>query len=344
VVAGLVGLVAFAAGGALTVSYAGTGLALRPVSGVLALVGGVTAVVLGLVALMRSMRGWHRLPVVAVAVYMVGFPLAVAVYATNVGRPELGRLTPANHGIAYVDVAFVSDDGVRLSGWYIPSTNGAVVVLLHGASSTRSSVLDQAAVLARHGYGVLLYDARGMGRSGGRAMNLGWYGDRDMDAAIDFLATRSDIDAQRIAALGESMGGEEAIGAMAADQRLRAVVAEGATNRVAADWGWLADQYGGRGRLQQGVQWLTYQLTDLLTDAHPPISLRDAVADANRPVLLITAGNVTDETNAARYIKNGAPSYVEIWTVPGANHTSGLRTQPGEWEHRVTSFLDEALR
>ena len=47
----------------------------------------------------------------------------------------------------------------------------------------RSAVLDQAAVLARHGYGVLLYDARGMGRSGGRAMNFGWYGDRDLAAA-----------------------------------------------------------------------------------------------------------------------------------------------------------------
>jgi hypothetical protein len=122
------------------------------------------------------------------------------------------------------------------------------------------------------------------------------------------------------------------------------VVAEGATNRVTGDWGWLADQYGVRGRLQQGVQWLTYQLTDLLTEAPAPISLRDAVTAANRPVLLITAGNVSDEANAARYIQRGAPSRVEIWTVPGANHTGGLHTQPAAWEQQVTSFLDEALR
>jgi predicted alpha/beta hydrolase len=245
------------------------------------------------------------------------------VYATNVGRPELGRVTPADSGIAYVDATFTTSDGVRLSGWYIPSTNGAAMVVLHGASSTRSAVLDQAAVLARHGYGVLLYDARGMGRSDGRAMNFGWYGDRDLAAAIDFVASQPDVDPHRIAALGESMGGEEAIGAMPADDRLRAVVAEGATNRVTGDWGWLAD---------------------LLTEAPAPISLRDAVTAANRPVLLITAGNVSDEANAARYIQRGAPSRVEIWTVPGASHTGGLHTQPAAWEQQVTSFLDEALR
>jgi fermentation-respiration switch protein FrsA (DUF1100 family) len=103
-------------------------------------------------------------------------------------------VTPADSGIAYVDATFTTSDGVRLSGWYIPSMNGAAMVVLHGASSTRSAVLDQAAVLARHGYGVLLYDARGMGRSDGRAMNFGWYGDRDLAAAIDFVASQPDVD------------------------------------------------------------------------------------------------------------------------------------------------------
>jgi hypothetical protein len=37
-------------------------------------------------------------------------------------------------------------------------------VLLPGAGSTRTAVLPQAAVLARHGYGALLLDTRGHGR------------------------------------------------------------------------------------------------------------------------------------------------------------------------------------
>ena len=66
-------------------------------------------------------------------------------------RPALGGQTPADLGLAYRDVTFPSSDGVTLAGWYIPSRNGAAVVLLHGAGSTRSGVLDQAAVLAGRG-------------------------------------------------------------------------------------------------------------------------------------------------------------------------------------------------
>jgi alpha-beta hydrolase superfamily lysophospholipase len=64
-------------------------------------------------------------------------------------------------------VAFRTADGVQLSAWYIPPRNGAAVLLLPGAGSTRAAVLSQGAVLARHGYGALLLDGRGHGRSGG---------------------------------------------------------------------------------------------------------------------------------------------------------------------------------
>jgi dienelactone hydrolase len=341
------GLVGLAVGVSITLSYLGsTGWSVRALGGLLAVCGGAVSVMLGVLLAVRATRGWRRLlavPVVVAVGYGIGVPIAVSVYATNVGRPSLGAETPADRGLSYVDASFTTGDGATLSGWYLPSTNRAAVVLLHGASSTRSGVLDQAAVLAHHGYGVLLYDARGMGRSGGRAMNLGWYGDPDIAAAISYLQQRADVDPDRIGAMGESMGGEQAIGAMATDERLRAVVAEGATNRVAGDWTWLSDEYGVRGDLQRGVHWLTTQLTDLLTDARPPVALRDAVATARRPVLLIAAGNVADEVHAARSIQAAAPVTVELWVVPGADHTGGLRAQPTAWEHRVTSFLTTSL-
>lgn len=343
----IVGLIGAAAGAAMTVSYSGGGWGVRVIGGLLALTGGLAAFLIGTVQAVRTVSGWWRVLAVAVAVlvaYTVAFPVTMSVYATNVGRPALGPDTPADHGFSYVDASFVTSDAVTLSGWYIPSRTGAAVVVLHGASSTRSAVLDEAVVLARHGYGVLLYDARGMGRSGGRAMDFGWYGDRDLAAAVGYLEHRPDVDATRIAALGESMGGEEAIGAMAGDPRVRAVVAEGATNRVLGDWDWLSDSYGLRGYLQRGVFWLTYTLTDALTAAHPPLTLRAAVARAApRPVLLIAAGNEADEANADRDIQQASPNTVQLWIVPGANHIGGLSTAPTEWEQRVTAFLDQTL-
>ena len=99
---------------------------------------------------------------------------------SNVPRPAVGTATPADRELDYVDAEFVTADGVTVSGWYLPSSNGAAVVLLHGASSTRTAVRNQAATLAEHGYGVLLYDARGHGRAADR------YGPRlvrDLDIA-----------------------------------------------------------------------------------------------------------------------------------------------------------------
>ena len=342
-----VGLIVTPAAGAITLSYVGaSGVTTRALAGPVAAAGGIVLLGTGATLAVLCASGWRRLlavPAALVLVYLAAFPVVTAVYATNVGRPELGAETPGDRGLASVDVSLTTTDGVQLSGWYIPSTNGAAVVLAHGASSTRSAVLAHAVVLAHHGYGVLLYDARGMGRSGGRAMNLGWYGDADIRAALDHLDTRADV-AGRIAVVGESMGGEEAIGAMASDTRIKAVVAEGATNRVAGDWSWLDEEYGWRGRLQQGVQWLTERATDVLTDARPPITLRAAVAAARpRPVLLVAAGDVRDEQTAARSIQAASPDTVTVWVAAGAGHTGGLRTQPLEWERRVTGFLDAAL-
>ena len=233
---------------------------------------------------------------------------------------------------------------MHLAGWYLPSTNRAAVVLLHGAGSTRSNVLDQAAVIAGHGFGVLLIDARGHGDSGGRAMDFGWDGDADIAAATDYLAGRSDVDRQRIGVVGMSMGGEEALGASATNELIRAVVAEGATARSAADEAWLSDEYGGLGMIQEQLEKVQDWVTDALTSASVPGSSRAAVeASGDTRYLLITAGDVADEGHAADFVAAVAPDRVQTWTVPGAGHTEGLQTSPEEWERLVIAFLADSL-
>lgn len=86
----------------------------------------------------------------------------------------------------FTDVTFSTGGGTVLSAWNVPSRNGPALVLRHGAGSTRTAALARAAVLARHGYRLLLVDARGHGRSEGRGMDLGWYGDQAISAAVSF--------------------------------------------------------------------------------------------------------------------------------------------------------------
>ena len=102
-----------------------------------------------------------------------------------------GRL-PA--GAAYQDVTFEAADGLDLAGWYRPSENGAAVLVVHGGSSDRKGSVPHASMLARHGYGVLLYDARGRGESEGGENNYGWDWSEDISGALAFLRGRDDVD------------------------------------------------------------------------------------------------------------------------------------------------------
>ena len=346
--------------GAVVVLAAGVGLGVphlgKDSGGLAAWVGVVLMVAGGAIAagaLWRLLRGLRKrwallvVPLLVVVAYLGLWTVGQGVAAAFPARPGLGSRTPSDVGLAYRSVTLRTSDGVDLAAWWVPGRNGAAVVVLHGAGSTRTSALAQAKALADHGYGVLLLDARGHGGSDGRGMEFGWYGDRDVGAAVDFLAEQPDVRADRIGALGLSMGGEEAIGAAGADPRIRAVVAEGATNRVAADRAFLS-AYGVRGDIQRGIDRVTYAVAGLLTPAPepPPLSTSVVAAQADgtpTPILLITAGTVDTERLAADRLERAAPEAVEVWTVRSAGHTGGLRTEPGEWQRRVLGFLDRAL-
>jgi pimeloyl-ACP methyl ester carboxylesterase len=301
----------------------------------------------------RLMSGVRRrwwplvLPLLLVTAYVALWTVGQGVAASLPAHPALGGRTPQSVGLASSDVTLRTSDGVDLAAWWVPSSNGAAVALLPGAGSTRTAVLDHAAALAGGGYGVLLVDARGHGESQGRGMDFGWFGERDAAAAVDYLEDELGA-SRRIGLVGLSMGGESAIGAAGADPRVRAVVAEGATNRVAADKAYL-DAYGLRGELQQALDRLTYAVTGLLTDASEPSSLRDSLRATAQdgtptPALLIAAGDVETEQLAADHLASAAPGTVRTWTVPGSGHTQGLVTAPEAWERHVLGFLDSALQ
>ena len=315
------------------------------VAAALGLVAGLVGLVVVAVMLLRTLRGWAKVLVVpwlvllVVGVYSMSIALAVTFVA-----PPAAVASGAPEGLGGSEVSFTTADGVELAGWWVPSANGAAVVLRHGSGSDRSAVVPHGRVLADHGYGVLLVDARGHGRSGGRAMDLGWYGDLDTVAAVDFLVAQPGVDPARIGIVGLSMGGEEAIGAAAVDPRLVAVVAEGATGRTRADKAWLSEEYGAAGTVQELIDRLTYALVELFTDAPTPKSVRDAVSTPPaRPILLIAAGEAPDEAHVAERLAAAAPATTEVWVVPGAGHTAALTTEPGQWEARVTAFLDAHL-
>ena len=313
----------------------------EPLPGGAALVAALGALVLlvvGTVWLLRSTRGWWRLlgiPVAVVVVQLVWAPLGQAVLVTNREHAVLGDATPADHGLATEDVTLTTADGVDLAAWWVPPENGAAVLLLHGAGSTRTATLDHARVLADAGFGVLMVDARGHGASEGTAMDIGWHGADDLAAAVNWIAARPEVEEGRIGAVGLSMGGEEAITLAGQDPRVRAVVGDGVGIRV-------ADDVPSPAPFEDAVNRLTYSVTDLLTAASPPPPLRDVVAGLadDQRVLLVAASGEGDQ---AAWLAGAAPGHVEVWDVPDVAHTRALDEHPQEWSSRVLGFLEDRL-
>lgn len=345
VVALLVGTAAVVAGIGLTlIRVIKFGVSWADVPGLLLLVAGIGFLILAAVWFLGPIRRWRRLvaiPVGLLWIYYLILPLTVAVYATHVPPSALGTRTPADLGRPYEDIAFPTADGVRLSGWYLPSTNRAAVVMLHGSGETRSSVLEHAVRLAERGFGVLALDARGHGKSGGTAMDWGWYGSLDVAAGVAYLSEQPDVDSARIGAVGLSMGGEEALTAAASDARIRAVVAEGATMRAFSDRRSVPAPTVNR-LLSTPHWWLQYAAADLMTSAGQPIALEEAMRRiAPRPVLLIAGTAMEEEYNRA--FVSAAPASTELWAEPDVGHTRALAIHPRQWVERVTSFLEGAL-
>jgi uncharacterized protein len=150
-------------------------------TGLLALPAGVVLVLLGLVSLWQSRRTegtrgrrYLRRALVGTAGLVVAIAL-VAPFMMAYGYTHLGRAVvpdPKLGGADYENVKFETGDGLELEGWYIPSKNGAAVIAFPGRSGPRKP----ARFLARHGYGVLLFDRRGEGDSEGDPNALGWEG------------------------------------------------------------------------------------------------------------------------------------------------------------------------
>src|SRR5207237_8921236 len=121
-------------------------------------------------------------------------------------------------------VASQASEGFRLNGWFVPSTNGATVIVFPGRKGTQK----HARMLVRHGYGVLVFDRRGEGESEGDPNALGWGFDRDLKGAVAFLRGRADVDTARIGGLGLSVGGGALLQTGAETKDLQAGISGGA--------------------------------------------------------------------------------------------------------------------
>ena len=238
----------------------------------------------------------------------------------------------------YREAAFEASDGVHLSGWYRPTRNGATILLVHGGGGDRTGAVAHAKLLVRHGYGVLLYDARGRGKSEGTQNAYGWGWTKDVAGALRFLKGRAEVDPERIGALGLSTGADVLIQAEAQRTDLHAVVADGAAAGSFEDW-----------RRLQGITALTpflaaeFATVKIASGAKSGPPLEDMIKRISSPLLLVSTGRAEEYRFNVKYDRDAGGRPVEHWNLPDAGHTGAIRQAAPAYEQRVTAFFDAAL-
>ena len=257
---------------------------------------------------------------------------------------ELPAERPIDHGLVYDDVSVVTADGLRLVGWYVPSQNGALVIAQHGYKSQRAEMLDEAVMLHRHGYGVLLTALRAHDMSDGELITFGRDEMRDLDAWYQFAQTLPEVDRGRIAMLGNSLGGTLAIEFAARTPGVRAVVANSAFSS-------LEDTLETSVRFFSGLP--PFPFVPLITfwaereaaiDVDSVDAMRWIGQISPRPVLLMQGGtDVVISISSGERLFAAAREPKELWFEPKVGHSGFDRALPAEYERRVVGFFDRYL-
>ncbi len=315
-------------------------------TGLTAIPAGLLLVCVGAMTLWRTRRlddsrrrRWLRRSLITAAAFVGAYMFLAPFLTTYVLTHAARAFVPVDRvGAPHEEVSFTTADGVRLRGWYVPSKNGAAVIAFPGRKGSQKP----ARMLARHGYGVLLFDRRGEGESEGDPNAWGWVGYRDVNAAVRFLQRRPDVQRERIGGIGLSVGGEMMLEAAARSPGLQAVVSEGAGERSVRE---MLD-------ITRSDKWLAIPSYAALTagialfsNHTPPPSLKDLVGRiAPTPVFFIYGEHGQEgerNLNPTYYAAAGAPK--ALWEVPGSGHVGGITAQPAEYERRIVAFFDRAL-
>ncbi|HEY6607584.1 MAG TPA: alpha/beta hydrolase [Candidatus Limnocylindria bacterium] len=252
------------------------------------------------------------------------------------GAPAL----PSDLGLDYEVVGFTTDDGVALTGWFIPAARDTktTVVVLHGFTGNRLPELAGFVPWLQERHNVLQFDFRGHGESGPGPVTMGSRERRDIAAAVDFLRARG---LGPIALFGVSMGAAAAILA-APDLPVVAVVADAAYAEVRHP---VANRLRQQGWPMAGAASMAIVGAAALrvgSRLASPITAVDRISPRALLVIAPTGDQLISwRQSLALYEAAGPPK--ELFVVGGAGHGDAYATDPEGYRRRVLDFLERHL-
>jgi dipeptidyl aminopeptidase/acylaminoacyl peptidase len=286
--------------------------------------------------------------------------VAIGIFAVELalhpGRRALGpdaevraQAVAARNHAEIKDISVTADDGETLRAWSIRPLhgNGDAVILLHGHTDNRVGMLGNADLLLRHGYSLLLPDARAHGVSGGDLVTYGVKEAGDVRLWYDWIERTESP--RCIDGLGESMGAAQLLQSLRTTPGFCAVVAESTfASFREASYDRLGEKLNAgawtgrtllRPAVEAGLLYARWKYGIDLEQASP----QNAVAASRVPVLLIHGLKDTNlpprhsEMIVAHSLSRN-PAVV-LWEPANAGHCGAAGAEPEEFERRVVGWF-----
>lgn len=249
-------------------------------------------------------------------------------------------MNPADYGMSdYEQVSFRSSAlGRDVRGYFVHGTNGSTIIVAPTGGSGLGYWRQETIILNQRGYNLFNYESR---NCLGYANSLGVHESAEVGDALTYLATRPDVDMERVAITGFSAGGATATFAAARYPTLKAVVAEGGFYDFYELIDDLAGDYWFGGLYRFGSDMAYRASVHIPLTSLSPISVIDQIAP--RPILLIY-GSRESSLPGARKQAAAAGANAQLWEVPNGTHGSYWIHAPEDYVQRVTEFFDDALQ
>ncbi len=241
---------------------------------------------------------------------------------------------PETYSLTYESVHFSNGDDNMLHGWFFPAVGDATgtIVHCHGNAGNVTGHFEHVKWLPAEGWNVFCFDYRGYGRSTGAPTRAGTI--RDAQAAIDHVRNRPDVDPDRIAVLGQSLGG--AIGIVVAAQRedLCGIAVEGAFSAYRTEAAFVCKQ---NVFMAPVAHWLARAL---IASADDPIDWVSRIAPTPTLFVCGTSDGIVDHRQTiALHDAAGLPK--SLWVIDGGGHTDAMCSPEGR--ARFLAFFESCV-
>lgn len=122
-------------------------------------------------------------------------------------------VTPADVNLSYEDIFLNVTDSDTVHAWFLPARKEAsssrIILFCHGNAGNISHRLETAELIIKLGYGIVMFDYRGYGRSSGKPTEENLHA--DAQAVYDWLLESKKVSAEDIIIFGRSLGGTVAV-------------------------------------------------------------------------------------------------------------------------------------